>query len=62
MQSCDEGKCHVPTKVVGRLVPEDINTEVLAHAPFDGKEIAPPEVRARDPRPINVEAFGCAVA
>jgi hypothetical protein len=62
MPSRDEDKCHVPTKLVGRLVPEGINTEVLADARFDGREIAAPGVRARNPSPINVEAFGCAVA
>src|SRR5688572_22572066 len=36
------------TKVVGRPVPEDTNTEALAHARFDGEAIATPGVRGEN--------------
>ena len=52
----------MPTKVVGRLVPEGTNTGALADALSDGREIASPGVRARNLSSINVEAIGCAVA
>ena len=42
------GVCHLAAKVIGRLAPGDINTEVRGDARFDGRAIAPPGVRARN--------------
>ena len=44
----NEDICQLPTKVVGRVAPEDTSTEALADARFDGRVIAPLGVRASD--------------